>query len=375
MDDGKTGVLFVTHAEKKGGAEQSLIHLINFLDTSKYRIYLLCPESASYLREIRTAYAHFPLRLNSIKKRLGFGYAETVLRIRAFVKKNRIGIVHANGWRAPWYAAPLKFLADCKLVWHHRDHTHLWMFNRVLPKFFDQVICISRFVADSVEGGNKTIIYNGVDPELAAAPKRRRFMEDDTLVIGTFGRIVEWKRYDLVIEAVKKLADDKKYNWKLLIVGDTSVDGSDAYYDGLIRQVEAYGLEENVVFYGYTPAPIDVMKACDLTVNFSLNEPFGRVIIESLLAQTPVIVADSGGAPEIIRETGGGFIVKDGDVDALYRVIRRVYDKAVNHEALAGEGYAGVIERFHMKAIARKVEGTYRSLQARPEASGGGVIA
>jgi len=372
MNNGKTGVLFVTHSDKKGGAEQSLIHLINYLDSSKYRIYLLCPGNASYLHEIRAEYEHFPLRLNSIRKRAGFGYLETILRLKAFVKKNRIEIVHANGWRAPWYTAPLKFLAGSKLVWHHRDFFRQRMFNRVLPKFFDRVICISHFVANSIQGPNKTIVYNGIDPELAPTPKSRTFMEDDTLVIGMFGRIVEWKRYHLVVEAVKKLADDKAYNWKLLIVGDTSVDGSDSYYDDLIRKVRSYGLEENVVFYGYSPKPLDVMKECDLTVNFSLNEPFGRVIIESMLAHTPVIVSDSGGAPEIVRRTQGGLIVKDGDVVALYEAIRLVYDKSVDYENLSGQGYAGVMNEFHMKTVAGKVEQVYQSLLAgnlRPEAA------
>lgn len=373
MANVRTNVLFVTHADKKGGAEQSLIHLINYLDTARYRIYLLCPEDASYLKEIRTEYEHFPLRLNSIKEKFGFGYWDTVLRIRTFVKRNRIDIVHANGWRAPWYVAPLKFLVKCKRVWHHRDHTHLRMFNYVLPRFFDKVICISSFVADSIRGDNKTIIYNGIDPESTSSPKARRFMEDDTLIIGTFGRIVEWKRYDLVIEAVKKMADDKRYNWKLLIVGDATVDGSDSYYDDLIRKVAEYGLEENVVFYGYSDKPIEVMQACDLTINFSLNEPFGRVIIESLLAQTPVIVSDSGGAPEIVRETRGGLIVKDGDVLGLYQAIRRVYERSENHEALALSGYDSVMKEFNMKAIARKVETTYGLLTDQglpPEAMG-----
>ncbi len=362
MVNGKTNVLFVTHADKKGGAEQSLIHLINYLDTSKYRIYLLTPDNAAYLPEIRTEYEHFPLRLNSIKQKFGFGYLETLMRIKSFVKKNRIEIIHANGWRAPWYTAPLRYMVKSKLIWHHRDHTHLRMFNLVLPRFFDQVICISHFVAGSIRGNNKTIIYNGVDPELALGTKSRTLMEDDTLIIGTFGRIVEWKRYDLVIEAVKKLADDKRYNWKLLIVGDASVDGSDGYYNDLIDKVKRYGLEENVIFYGYSDRPLDVMKECDLTINFSLNEPFGRVIIESLLMRTPVIVSDSGGAPEIIRETRGGFIVKDGNVEELYRTIRSVYDKTVDHQGMSSQGYASVMNDFNMRTIAKKVEQTYHSL-------------
>ncbi|WP_141501957.1 glycosyltransferase [Paenibacillus luteus] len=374
MTNRKINVLFVTHADKKGGAEQSLIHLINYLDKTKYRVFLLSPGDAAYLDEIRADYTHFPLQLQSIKKKFGLGYIQTVMKIKSFVRKNKIDIVHANGWRAPWYTAPLKLLARSKLIWHHRDFTHLRMFNQVLPRFFDQVICISHFVANSIQGSNKTIIYNGVDPELALTAKSRAFMEDGTLVIGTFGRIVEWKRYDLMIEAVKKLADSNRMNWKLLIVGDASVDGSDDYYNTMIENVLSYGLEHHVMFYGYSKKPLDVMKECDLTINFSLNEPFGRVIIESMLVQTPVIVANSGGAPEIIHETRGGFIVKDGDVEELYQTIQRVYDNQVNYEELSSRGYESVMKDFNMSTIARKVENTYRMLltpSLKAEAAGG----
>jgi glycosyltransferase involved in cell wall biosynthesis len=260
-------------------------------------------------------------------------------------------------------------MTNCKLVWHHRDHTHLRMFNRVLPRFFDQVICISEFVANSIQGSNKTIIYNGVDPGLGSAKKSRAFMEDGTLVIGTFGRLVEWKRYHLVIEAVKKLADNKRDNWKLLVVGDASVDGSKSYFDEMIQTVIEYGLEHNIIFYGYSPNPLEIMKECDLTINVSLNEPFGRVIIESMLMHTPVIVSDSGGAPEIIHRTRGGLIVKDGDVDELYRTIQRVYDKAVDYQELSNQGFASVMTDFNMKTIALKVEQTYRSLLAQKRKS------
>lgn len=362
MSSPRINVLFVTHADKKGGAEQSLVHLINYIDRSMYQVYLICPANASYLGEIAAPFTHIPLSLLSIKKRFGFGYAETVLRIRSLIKRYSIDIVHANGWRAPWYIGPLKFISPVKRVWHHRDYTHLKMFNRVLPRFFDQVICISKFVASSIQGSNKNVIYNGVDPKLAISSRRRGFMDDGKLVIGTFGRIVEWKRYDLVIDAVAQLSASGRRNWKLLIVGDASIDGSDRYYDQLIQKVIEYGLEHQVEFCGHTSKPLELMGECDLTVNFSLNEPFGRVIIESMLVGTPVIVADSGGAPEIIEKTRGGLIVRDGDSKALFEAIRSMYDGDVDCEELAARGYDGVMNEFNMSAIARKVEHMYQDM-------------
>ncbi|PZD97731.1 hypothetical protein DNH61_00240 [Paenibacillus sambharensis] len=375
MSRERINVLFVTHADKKGGAEQSLIHLINYMDTRRYKVFFLCPAEAAYLHEITTEHQHIPYTLGSIKQRLGLGYLGAVRFIRRLVKEHGIQIVHANGWRAPWYVAPLKFISRAKLVWHHRDYTHLKMYNHVLPRFFHQVICISHFVADSIAGSNRTVIYNGVDARNNPYDKTRRLMEDGELLIGTFGRIVEWKRYHLMIEAVKRLSDRGMTNWKLLIVGDTSMDNTDDYYDSLKRRVEEYGLSRQVVFHGYSSKPLELMSECDVTINFSMNEPFGRVVIESLMVKTPVIVADSGGAPEIIRETMGGIIVKDGDIHALAEALYTIGTKAVNYEELVRSGHRSVLEQFSMEEIITRVEQLYGTLLGRePEAEAGMAV-
>jgi glycosyltransferase involved in cell wall biosynthesis len=52
--------------------------------------------------------------------------------------------------------------------------------------------------------------------------------------------------------------------------------------------------------------------ACALLFPVDWEEPFGLVMIESMLVGTPVIAFPRGSVPEIVEEGITGFVVKDG---------------------------------------------------------------
>jgi glycosyltransferase involved in cell wall biosynthesis len=60
-----------------------------------------------------------------------------------------------------------------------------------------------------------------------------------------------------------------------------------------------------------------VAGASALLFPIAWEEPFGLVMIESMLAGTPVIAFRRGSVPEVVEEGVTGFIVEDGDVDAM----------------------------------------------------------
>ncbi|PAE18199.1 hypothetical protein CHH91_00025, partial [Virgibacillus sp. 7505] len=218
---------------------------------------------------------------------------------------------------------PFKF-KKIKKIWHHRDSFQSPFYNNLLPVFVDKVVCISNYVKSTLSNlhSNKAIVvYNGINTDDYYFSERNQ-----VFTIGSFGRITEWKRFDLIIKAAHKFQE--KYNikdWKLNIFGDTSVDGSSEYELSLMKLVNDLDISKNVELKGATKEPLLKMSQSDVTVNFSKNEPFGRVIIESLIVSTPVICADSGGAPEIIKKTGGGLIARDGDIEHLADQLFKLY--------------------------------------------------
>lgn len=360
----KKNILYVTHSDKKGGAEQSLIHLINNLDTTKYNIYLICPPNTEYINEIHKKIHQFNLELGSIKDNIGYKYLKKVFQIKKIIKENQINVIHANGARAPLYIAPLKLIKkNITTFWHHRDRSDSLFFNFCLPFFFNKVICISEYVKQTLSSfhqKNCIVVYNGIDIKNIIG-KNTIPQKGNLLEIGVFGRLVPWKRIDYIINALKIYSE--KYNdlnWRLLIVGRTDMDDSLKYLDKLKRIVSEGKLERNIIFYGHSNQPLKLMSELSLTINFSDREPFGRVIIESLAVKTPVIVANSGGAPEIINLTGGGIIANDSDILDLVDKIKFIKDMSTeNYTAFCENGFNKIYDKFNMKKISKEIEEIY----------------
>ena len=56
------------------------------------------------------------------------------------------------------------------------------------------------------------------------------------------------------------------------------------------------------------------------------REPFGLVIAEANACGTPVVAFESGSMPEVIKDGVNGFLVKKGDVKAMARKVREIYE-------------------------------------------------
>ena len=104
----------------------------------------------------------------------------------------------------------------------------------------------------------------------------------------------------------------------MFILGD---DPGRARYLGQLEPVAArLGLAERGPFLrlcATTPA-----RRCaefDVQVVCSRAEPFGLVTLEAMAQGRPVVVTDTGGSPEIVRDGVEGFLVPPGDAEALAR--------------------------------------------------------
>lgn len=68
----------------------------------------------------------------------------------------------------------------------------------------------------------------------------------------------------------------------------------------------------------------ELMRASDLVVLGSANEPFERVLLEALSLGKPVVAPDRGGPVEIIGQDDRGCLFKAGNARDRSEAIRRV---------------------------------------------------
>jgi glycosyltransferase involved in cell wall biosynthesis len=77
-------------------------------------------------------------------------------------------------------------------------------------------------------------------------------------------------------------------------------------------------------------------------------ETFGMIIIESFARKTPVIVRDLGALPEVVEESGGGFIYRT-DEELLTAIDRLAGEPALRVE-LGEKGYNAFVEKWTREA-------------------------
>lgn len=181
----------------------------------------------------------------------------------------------------------------------------------------DKLICVSRENAERVAREacgsiNVDYSYNPLDDlaviEQGQVPVGVQKSEEMTFV--TVGRQSEEKGFARLIDVVKRLKEDG-FNLKLWFVGD----GPE--HSALVDKVNAYGLEEDVTFWGTQKNPHAYTSKADVFVCSSYTEGYSTACTEAVILEVPVITTAVGGAKEIIEDSEAGLMVENSD-EALY---------------------------------------------------------
>ena len=91
---------------------------------------------------------------------------------------------------------------------------------------------------------------------------------------------------------------------------------------------------------------VAVMASIDLLVLFSKYESFGRVLIEAMAMERPVISSECGGPAEIIEDKKSGILIKSRDASLLAESICYLYHNPDLAKKMGIEGRKRVIKYF-----------------------------
>jgi phosphatidylinositol alpha-1,6-mannosyltransferase len=78
--------------------------------------------------------------------------------------------------------------------------------------------------------------------------------------------------------------------------------------------------------------------ACNVFVLPSSSEGFGIVYLEAMRYAKPVIAANSGGAPEVVKDRKTGLLVEYGDVSQIAAAITELCSDAILRKKLGNAG-------------------------------------
>lgn len=374
-------VLFLDHVGEIGGAELSLLDIARRLNG---RVEVLLFADGPFRERLEHAgvavvVARAGAGVLAMRRASGFGGVIGAIPGVVWLARRVAGhargfdVVYANSQKAFVVGALAARLARRPVVWHLRDiltAEHFGTVNRAVATRLanagaKRVIANSRATADAfvAAGGRREkvrVVHNGVDPgpfdaagpEAGAALCRELGCGEGTVLVGAFGRLAAWKGQHVLIEALVALPADVH----VILVGG-ALFGEDAYAAELRRRARALGVAGRVHFLGFREDVPALMKAVDVVAHTSVApEPFGRVIVEGMLAAKPVVASARGGAAEIVEDGANGLLVPSGDAGALAGAIRELLDDPARAAALGRRGRADAQRRFSLDACLVGIE-------------------
>jgi glycosyltransferase involved in cell wall biosynthesis len=135
-------------------------------------------------------------------------------------------------------------------------------------------------------------------------------------------RLAPWKGQHVVLEALAKLPE-----LQCIIVGD-SLFGEQDYALSLREQADRLQLGERVHFLGHRGDVPRLMQAVDVIIHPSVApEPFGRTLVEAMLAGVPLIATDTGAASDILDGGRAGTLVRPNDPEQLAAAVADILNR------------------------------------------------
>lgn len=340
-------LLIINHAAEMGGAEYGLLDIARHYGPQRCHVVLFADGP------LRGRLEAAGIGLTLLAGRDGMmGVTREASRLRAlralpsvFAMARRLAriarnydVLYVNSQKAAVVGMLTSLLIRKPVVWHLHDilsSEHfaplqrrgvVWLANRAAR----HVIAISEVTRQSFIdcGGDPqraVVVPNGIDmtrfigiDELDVPTMRADAGLAGRTLVGLFGRITPWKGQHVLITALAELPDVHA-----LIVGD-ALFGEEDYKESLLRQAEELGVAARVHWLGYRLDVPQLMRMVDVVLHTSTSpEPFGRVIIEGVLAGRPVVASNHGASRELLGDDSGWLVAPD-DPAALARAIRRV---------------------------------------------------
>ncbi len=357
-------LLFVDHATGMGGAEFSLLWLMEALARRGFAVHLAAPSGPLAEAAADQGFCwhrlDFP-RLRRSSRALADWWL-TAGRLAGLTRTLPSPLLYANTVRAALYAALAARRSSLPFVWHMRD---FWLgenppARRWLDRWGKTLLCAaattvitnSQAVAHNLPCREKvTVVYNGIraddfGPWLDGTPFRRAHgIPVSALVVGTVGRLRPWKGQKLFLQAMLLVAEAVP-EARFLVVGGTPLGAEPEYVQVLHDMATERPLRGRVVFSGQLTDVRPALAAMDVFVHAGEPEPFGLVNLEAMAMARPVVAFAHGALPEIVAAGKTGLLLPPGETAVLAEAVVTLLREPERRRRLGLAGRQRVLDRF-----------------------------
>jgi glycosyltransferase involved in cell wall biosynthesis len=236
----------------------------------------------------------------------------------------------------------------------------------------ERIIAVSKFIAcmlshEMLREGKVRVLYDAVDCEHCAPDRQPRrdlnalygIRRDDRVIL-CIARFVPYKRHDVLLEAFSRLARQRA-DVRLVLIGSKPASGPSTY-EGCVSLVNARGLSDRVLLLDFQEDVLDFEQRADVVVLCSEREPLGTVVLESMAFGRPVVVAASGGLPEMTEDRVSGLHCVAGDAESLHAQLLRILGDEQLAQKLGANARETAVQRFSVPVHASELRAVYAEI-------------
>ena len=311
-----------------------------------------------------------PERLLRVSIRNSVGVFSAI-RMRDFIRENKIEIVHAHVAR-DYIPASIACMAarDARFVLTRHVMFPLKPFNRFALKNLAHAIGVSDAVGVELKKlfPNKvSVIPNGLDIEnynvAEPAKLRSEFREThdispDAPLVGTLGELKEMKgQREFVLaaaEIIKEIPD-----CQFVIVGlDNTVDKR--FRRELKRLASVLGIERRIMWLDWLEDTAQFFSAIDVFVSPSRSESFGLAILEAMAHGKAIVGCETDGAKQLLADCGT--LVPVNDPVKLSAAVVEILGNNAEINAAGAKAKKLAAERYSLTRMIDETEKLYEYL-------------
>jgi glycosyltransferase involved in cell wall biosynthesis len=305
-----------------------------------------------------------------------------IKRLVGVIRRGGFSIVHAHDYKTDLFGLILARLAPVVPFatahgWtghSRREHALYYPADKRLLARYPRVVAVSSEIRNELlRTGSRPetvhVVLNGIDadrfrrvPEQECEARARLGISPGDFVVGSVGRLEPQKRFDLLIEAIARVRQERP-DVRLLIAGDGSMRTE------LESRAAAAGLRECCTLLGHTADVAGLHHAFDLFVQSSDYEGTPNAVLEAMAMATPVVATDAGGTAEIVIDGVHGRIIPRGSAEPLANAVLELMASPGHRAQYVAAARLRVEGELSFSARMQKIHRLYRDLPpARTEA-------
>ncbi len=303
--------------------------------------------------------------------------------INNFIEKEKPDVIHAHNMHY-FCRFHTHILEQCAIknkiplvLTAHNTWTDKLYMDLTCEIEWDKIISISRYIerelmSIGVPREKIEVLHHGIDPKMFSPGKaKERIFKDHPQIKGKKrivfnpARMGLAKGCDITISAFK-LVKKKFPDAFLLMSGSGNIidwsltqNKDIAFFMSLIKHLD---LEDSIYIntFSIDKEMPDLYRLADIIVYpSSVEEPFGLATLEAMATAKPIIVTQSGGMPEIIKNDLNGYVVPKRNHEALAERIIQLLSSNKLQKNLGNKGRSLVEQKYTKEIYAENVHKVY----------------